>query len=214
MQELTNADDDRVEVSVRMTSHLAAKAKSHPERQAAKYIERTFRRLDVRYRVVWDLPPVEGIPTTDAGKRAQLDAWSKKLNAAEPVPEVCKDSNILLTDRRGGGIAYSKLKGAIAPGAVYEDYEIAEWVTKKDPRHPFFGMLHEMGHNLAPHSGHDETWGRLWVEAAEEAWYRTPAAAAGKVNLCGEENDEPVDAYEKRDCLYFAECARDHLLIR
>lgn len=226
MRTRTNTDVNELEVSVRMTSHLAAKGKSHPERQAVKYLDRALDRLNIPYTIKWDLPPVEGLPKASEGKKTQLSEWSNRLNDEEnPAPEVCKDSNVLLTDRDGGGMAYGRMKGAIAPGAVYEPYdemrleegesELRDWVTPDDDEHSFFGFLHEFSHNVSTHGGsHKQSWGEVWHAENEEVWYRTPTASPGEINLCGNVNAKAKPEWEKRDCLYFPDCARHHLLIR
>lgn len=222
VKEFSNAtesasDGPTVEVSVRQTGDLSKRAKGHPEEQIARYVERAFERLGLPYRVVWDLPPVQDVPPSrpgKEGKQAQLSAWSKLLKDDHP-PHVRKDSNLLLTDRSGGGISYLGRKAAVAPGGTLtEDADMAEWVRPGDPRHCVYGTLHELGHNL--HSGgHDRNWGRTWLDEATRSWNRTPMGhGGGGVNLCGERNDPRREGYEKRDHLYFADCARDHVQIR
>lgn len=208
-------------ISVRQTAQLAAKGKGWPERTLVPYLQRAFDRLDVPYEIVWDLPPVEGIPSAAGGKTPQLTAWSNALNGEGnwsdgPVPAVCKDSNILLTDRAGGGLSYGRMKAGIAPGRLLEDYgEMVEWVTPDDPRHTVFGFLHEVAHNIGTHGNqHRKSFGRVWQDADAQAWYRTPTGTPNEVNLCGTENDKKRNDWEKRDCLYFADCAKHHLLIR
>lgn len=205
-----------VEVSVRQTGDLSKLAKGHPEEQVAKYVQRAFERLGVPYRVVWDLPPVQEIaPSTPGreGKRTQLNQWSKLLNDGRTA-YVRKDSNLLLTDRKGGGISKLGKRAAIAPGGTLtEDADLAEWVSPDDPRHCVYGALHELGHNL--HSGgHEQSWGRTWIDEQTKSWNRTPMGhGGGGVNLCGEQNEPNRKGYAKRDHLYFADCAREHIQI-
>jgi hypothetical protein len=226
MKITTNTDLKKLEVSVRMDRELAEKGKSHPERQYVKYLNRALDRLNIPYAIKWDFAPVE-VPRIDEGatKSEQLDAWSDKLNGDNTVDGVCKDSNILLTDRDGGGMSYGKMKGAIAPGAVYEPYdqmraekdepELQEWVLPDDDEHTWFGALHEFVHNVSTHGGqHKQAFGKVWHDTENEVWYRTPSGTPGEINLCGNENAPAKGNWEKRDCLYLAECARHHLLIR
>ncbi len=206
-----------VEVSVRQTGDLSKRAKGHPEEQVATYVERAFERLGVPYRVIWDLPPVQEIAPSKPGrenKRRQLDQWSERL-ADERTPHVRKDSNILLTDRAGGGISKLGKRAAVAPaGTLTEDADLAEWVAPDDPRHCVYGTLHELGHNLHA-GGHERSWGRTWVDEETKSWNRTPMGhGGGGVNLCGERNDPRPEGYPKRDHLYFADCAREHIQIR
>lgn len=215
MKELTNTDVARIEVSVRQTAELSAKAKAHPENQLAAYLERAFDRINVPYKVVYDLPPVgDNFPPSDAGKREQLKEWSDRINA--DAPGIQKDSNILLTNRPGGGMAYSGAKAAIGPGGTLtEDFNMREWVLKDDPRHCIFGCLHELAHNVTEHGqSHVHQPGTTRADDSEEAWYRTPASNAGDTNLCGKWNPERPEGYEKRDCLYLSECFRDHMNIK
>ena len=223
VKELSNVaepgDPDRptAEVSIRQTGDLSKRAKGHPEEQIARYVERAFERLDLPYRVVWDLPPVQDVPPSGKGKeakRAQLKRWSK-LVRAEDEPYVRKDSNLLLTDRAGGGISYAGKKAAVAPGGTLtEDADMAEWVRPDDPRHCVYGTLHELGHNLHD-GGHERAWGRTWIDEETKSWNRTPMGhGGGGVNLCGERNEKNREGYEKRDHLYFADCAREHVQIR
>lgn len=208
--------DPVVEVSVRQTGALSRRAKGHPERQVVRYVERAFERLEVPYRVVWDLPPVQDVPPSKPGreaKRAQLDEWAKLMRNG--APHVRKDSNLLLTDRAGGGISYLGKRAAIAPGGTLtEDADMAEWVGPDDPRHCVYGTLHELGHNLHA-GGHERSWGRTWLDESTESWNRTPMGhGGGGVNLCGERNEPNREGYAKRDHLYFADCAREHIQIR
>lgn len=216
MEELTNTDKNRIEVSVRQTEHLSAKAKGHPERQVAQYLARAFKRLDIPYKVVYDFEPLQDFPEPSEGKKVQLQTFSDRMNASDPIPGVMKDSNLLLTDRDGGGMAWPKLKGCIGPGGTLtEDFEMAEWVTPDDARHCVYGCLHEVAHNIGTHGNdHQVSFGRVWQNDDAKAWYRTPTGTPGALNLCGDENDSRNPNYEKRDCLYYADCARDHLLIR
>ncbi|MFC4552815.1 MULTISPECIES: hypothetical protein [Halorussus] len=213
---LTDVDRPTVEVSVRQTGHLSRRTKGHPEEQVAKYVERALDRLDLPYRVVWDLPPVQDVPPTAKGKEAkqrQLKKWSEHIKEGKQ-PHVRKDSNLLLTDRAGGGISYAGKKAAIAPGGTLtEDADLAEWVTPDDPRHCVYGALHELGHNLHD-GGHEHAWGRTWIDEETKSWNRTPMGhGGGGTNLCGEKNDPRKEGYEQRDHLYFADCAREHIQI-
>lgn len=218
MQEYTNTDRPRVEISIRATAHLASKHKHHPEQQVRKYVERAFERLNLPYRIVSDLPPVEGIPAPGEGTDAQLDAFSDQLNADDPLPAVCKDSNLLLTDRDGGGRSFLGMKGAVGPGGTLDQQcDMAEWASPDDPRHCIFGCLHEIGHNLSRRAGHDNGWGQAWTDVASSGgqfWYRTPMATPDDHNACGEWNAPRPDGSAKRDCLYYADCAREEMKIR
>lgn len=218
MEEHTNTDRPQVEISIRETAHLASTHKDHPEEQVCAYVERAFDRLNLPYRIVCDLPPVDGIPAPGEGKKAQLDAFSEQLNADDGLPHVCKDSNLLLTDRDGGGLSWAGMKGAIGPaGTLDQSYDMAEWVTPNDPRHCVFGCLHEIGHNMYARGGHDNGWGRAWTDVDEDGgqvWYRTPMATPDDHNACGEFNEPRPNGAQKRDCLYYADCARDEMKIR
>jgi hypothetical protein len=209
----SDGDMSPVEVSLRRTSHLAEKDDASAEDQGARYVERAFDRLGVPYKLVWGLPPVSACPTTDVGKSKQLQKWTDRVKNRDE-PKIMKDANILLTDRESGGSSYPTTKAGVAPGAVYDDYPITDWVTPDDDRHPFFGMLHELAHQLSvPTDGHTKTWGRTWYDEDSETWNRTPMGNAGSGKLCGRENPPNEKGWPQRDHLYFAECARNHLIV-
>lgn len=209
-----DADVQPVEVSVRQTTHLTEKASTAAEDQGARYVERALDRLGVPYKLVWGLPPISECPTADAGKFEQLYEWKDRVrNRDEPM--IMKDANLLLTDREGGGASYSTKKTGLAPGAVYDDYPLAEWVTPDDDRHPFFGMLHELAHLVGVRTdGHTKTWGRTWYDDDSKTWNRTPMGNGGSGKLCGRDNPANGRGWPQRDHLYFAKCARNHLLVR
>lgn len=226
----TNTDLKKLEVSVRMDKELAEKGKSHPERQFVKYLRRALDRLDIRYAIKWDFQPVE-LPRIEDGatKKEQLDVWTNALNGegdwSESIKGVCKDSNLVLTDRDGGGMSYPKMKGALAPGAVYEAHdhrrvengesELRKTVNPDEDEHTWFGALHEFAHNISEHGGsHKQSAGKVWHDENQKIWYRTPTGTPGAINLCGHENAPAKPEWEKQDCLYLADCMRKHLLIR
>lgn len=214
MKVAADTDSPSVVVSVRQTEELSAKAKGHPEATVVAYVERAFDRLDLPYRINWDLPPVGGIPDPKRDKREALRYWSKQIRSSA-VEGLSKDADLLLTSRNGGGIGYVGQNAAICPaGTLTEDYasDMREWVLKDDPRHPIYGTLHELGHSLG--SKHDANWGRTWIDDDERAWYRTPCAHAGTVNQQGEQQPPRPEGYEKRDCLYFADGAAEYMRLK
>jgi hypothetical protein len=73
------SDDDgpAVEVSLRQTGELTGRAGRAPERTLGRYVARAFERIDVPYRIVYDLPVEEGAPPVAVGKHAALDWWGR-----------------------------------------------------------------------------------------------------------------------------------------
>ena len=210
----SNSPDPAVGVSVYQTEELTARAGHNPEETAVAYVARAFERLGLPYRVDWDFPPVAGIPDPTRDKRGALRTWVQRVKSGG-VPGLAKDANLLLTTLNGGGMANPRVGAAICPaGTLTRDYstDLVEWVPRGDPRHPVFGILHELGHCLG--SKHDLNWGRTWRDDAERAWYRTPTAFAGTVNVQGEGQAPQPAGYEKRDWLSFAADAGPHLRLR
>lgn len=211
MKVAADTDDPTVEVSVRQTEELSARGKCHPEATTVAYVQRAFERLDLPHEIRWDLPPVADVPDPKEDKRAALRYWSGQIKDGT-VDGLAKDADLLLTTLNGGGVGYVGMNAAVCPaGTLTEDYatDLREWVSSDDPRHPVFGILHELGHLLG--SKHELNWGRTWTDDAETAWYRTPCAHPGTKNQRGEEQVPRPEGYEKRDCLYFAAGAAEFM---
>lgn len=205
-------------VSVRQTHRLTDDNGRAPERQVAKYIRRAFTRLGVPFEVTFDHPPLD-IPDDppETGKRTQLDALTDAVNRDDPIEGVQKDANLLLTRREGGGLSWPGGKAGIAPAGTLTRKTggpLREWVTPDDPRKCVYGALHELAHMLSPHREHADGWGVAWCRDDQRAYYRTPLVATADENLCGERVEKRKEGYEKRNCLYFAQCAAEHIEIQ
>lgn len=196
--------DPAVEVSVRQTEELSAVGKGHPEETVVAYVERAFDRIDLPARLVWDLRPVGGVPDPKTDKRAAFRHWAGQVKRGQ-MPGLAADANLLLTTLEGGGMAQVGGSTALCPaGALLEHYatDLVEWVPKSDPRHPVFGVLHELAHCLG--SSHLDNWGRTWIDHAERAWYRTPTAHPDTTSRQGARHERGPAGYERRDWLSFA----------
>lgn len=211
-------DETKAVLAIHTSTKLEDQNGRAPDRQFAMYVARAFRRLHIPYRVVYDLPTVD---TPDGTRLEKLKDFAKQLPDLEYQ---AKDANLLLTcESGGGGWAYPYGNaGQIACGDLDSDYPIKDHVSRDDPRHSVFGGLHEIGHMMSqrPHGGHGFSWGRTWTVDENEEWHRTPRGNASKndagyrTNHCGEVCAPEPDGYERRDHLHFAECARNHMLIR
>lgn len=212
MQVASNTDRPRVEISVRQTQRLSKTAKAHPEQQAVAYIERAFKRLNIQYKITWDLPPVPA-PDPHGAKKETLDWWVQQMQD-DAVEGIEKDADLLLTSLNGGGITYTNQRAAICPaGTLTKDFEMADAVAPDDPRHCLYGILHELGHALS--ASHDDNWGETEVDDENQIWYRTPTVASvPNRNRNGDKQRPKPKGYTKLDRLYYPVGARDHLLIR
>lgn len=218
----TNMDSPPVEITIRQTAELAARAKGWPEEVASRYLQRALDRLDITYRLAYDLPPMgsqgqgqgqtadDTFPSETAdGKQAVFAAWRKRLNNGDVHP-TAKDANVLLINQAGGGMSTVGGWTSVAPGGTLtQDFGLREWANPGDPDHCVYGILHEVAHCLGME--HDPNWGDAWNDAEADAYYRTPTASAGTTGPDGETHPQPTHD-EKRDLLAYHSAARQPIL--
>lgn len=193
-----------VEVSLRQTGELDQRAGRNPERTIARYVERAFDRLDIPYRIVYDLPVEIDAPPVGAGKETALRWWRSALNGAR-VSDTGVDANLLLTAANGGGLSAVGGWAGIAPaGTLTDEYELVDACSPSDPQHVVYGTLHELAHCLG--SSHDIPWGRAWIDHERREFHRTPEFHPAKRNACGEYVPPRPDGYARVDHLWFSEC--------
>lgn len=199
-----DADDSAIEVSLRQTGELTHRAGRNPERTLARYVERAFDRLDVPYRVVYDLPVEIDAPAVGAGRQNALRWWRAALNSAR-VQDTGRDANLLLTAAKGGGLSAVGGWASIAPGGTLtEEFELVETCSSDDPQHVVYGALHELAHCLG--SSHARPWGRAWIDHERREYHRTPESHPDRRNACGEYVPPRPEGYARVDHLSFSEC--------
>lgn len=210
--ESPDADDSAIEVSLRQTGELARRAGRSPERTLARYVERAFDRLDVPYRIVYDLPVEVDAPAVGAGRQKALRWWRTALNSAR-VQDTGRDANLLLTAAKGGGLSAVGGWASIAPGGTLtEEFELVETCSSDDPQHVVYGALHELAHCLG--SSHARPWGRAWIDHERREYHRTPESHPDRRNACGEYVPPRSEGYARVDHLSFSECAGRQLRSR
>lgn len=206
---LASGDGPAVEVSLRQTVELARRADRAPERTVGRYVARAFDRLDVPYRIVYDLPVADDAPPSAAGKHAALRWWRSALNEVG-VPDTGRDANVLLTAAKGGGLAAVGGWAAVAPGgSLIEEFDLVDTCSPDDPRHVIYGVLHELAHCLG--SSHDRPWGKAWADHDRQEFHRTPETFPDRTNACGEHVPARPEGYARVDHLYFSECTGQQL---
>ena len=209
-------DADTVGVTVHTTKQLHDRNGRESEKTVVQYISQALEDAGLNYAIDFNFPLKE--PEIDdlegdklPGKQHHQDWWREFVNEDSSF-EPRKDSNILLDDRDGGGLAAVTGWVAVAPGRNISDYRRHEWtgLGSDSQAQNIFATLHEFSHNLGfSHSPH---FGYGWNENGR--WHRTITVSGnGEMNKC----DEWVEnrRFEKQKLYFFYnDCAFDHFDIK
>jgi hypothetical protein len=199
----------RVDVALYSTRALLEANGRAPEVVAGRHLANALEHARLDYRIRRGFDPVE-IVFED--RREFLRQWRSTERAW-----TAKDANVLLTDRRSGGLASVGGRFGFAPAGRIDG--VVEWqpASESDLQRNVHAVLHEVGHMLgAEHDHDDDREGRQhpgmgWNEGGY--WHRTPTVAGnGYPNLCGEPVEEKVHDRVMRHQLYH-DCFRQHLRI-
>lgn len=215
------ATDGREQIHVNLftTDELAERNGRIPEQMAARYIEQILDDTMYDYKIRYNFETVDvGSEQSVCGEKSAYEPWRDTIHEGS-VP-VAKDSNILLTDARGGGCGAIGGKIVTAPGREIDELKFYEKNGSGQWYDCMSAILHELGHNLSlPHDNDDDEPGKQhngtgWNDDEESTWHRTPMNVDnGTMNHCGE--DIPRRKYSRAvQELYFHDCAIRHFGVK
>lgn len=217
---LTNFQNvrDTVCLSIRQTEALTEANGRSPEQTVAVYLKNALHRANHKYEITFDHEPVS-VESQQAtcGEGSAFKEWSE-IVSNEAVDHLRKDSNVLITNARGGGCGYIGGNVCTTPGAEIRRYRSYQKTGVGQPYRNIQANLHEVGHNLgAAHDMDDDTFGKQhpgmgWNE--DGRWHRTPTCAGnGAPNYCGEmveEREQSLDDAVRH--LYYHDCFVENVL--
>lgn len=182
------------------------------EHTVVQYLAHALQQAGRNYEIDFNFPIQEPDleETKRLGKQELYDWWRSQVNG-DPEFEPRKDSNLLLTDREGGGLGAIGGWVAITPARNISEYARHEWTgTGEDGQvRNTYATLHECSHNLGMQ--HNPHWGNGWNDGGK--WHRTITVSANGVkNLCGEWVEKRQHDREVR-YLFYHDCALEHFEI-
>lgn len=180
-------DNPTVEATVYRNERLDLDLGSVPEEKAIEVLTAAFEAANLNYEITHGLPVQGDLPPSDGGCDDTFDVWNDRV-IAEDIPEIAKDTNVLLTNAGAGGCSNnpSRDPNRCTAGAGNFDssfsYQLDGAPDTDSSYRSAHALLHEVGHNLGfvhkPHGG--------YAFNADGYWHRTPTVGGNNMdNMCG-----------------------------